>query len=198
MRPRHRAVILGLILPIALPGCEGASHDGRTEEEWVTIVRTGSGPDRIRAAAALGQMKARAPVTRSALVAGLADTSMAVAVWSARAMKHLEDASRHRERILLLLWRAVGDTAFDGREAALEALGMEPFHDPRSVALLVAALADPAVSMRATAASALSHLGSVAAPALDALHTALRDTNEMVRHEARHSIREISGEVLRH
>ena len=164
----------------------------------MTMLRTGSGVDRIRATAALGQMKARAPDTRSALVAGLADTSMAVAVWSARAMTHLEEASRHRERILLLLWRAAGDTAFDGREAALEALGMEPYQDPRSVALLVAALADPAPSTRATAASSLSHLGPVAAPALDALHAALRDSNEMVRHEVRHAIREISGEELRH
>ena len=113
-------------------------------------------------------------------------------------MTHLEEAREHRERVLSLLWRVARGSTSDARISALEALGLEPYRDPRSVPLLAQALEDSSVSARATAAVSLGMLESLGRPALDALHRALSDTSSMVVHEVRDAIRAISGERLQH
>lgn len=79
------------------------------------------------------------------------------------------------------------------RVAAIEVLGKEPYVDARSVPSLSGALRDPSPGVRATAALTLGRLGGTARPAVSALHDALRDTNELVRHEAQDAITAING-----
>lgn len=194
--PAGRKLIASVLL--ACIGCDEPTYDHKTESQWRAEFQTGSVERRIWAAGALGVMRAKSPKTRVALVAALDDSSEGVAVAAAKAMVHLSEATTHRERVLRLLLRVASQVQGPDRLSAMEALGLEPYQDARNVPVLVAALGDPQPAIRATAAMSLGMLGEAARPASDALHAALRDTHELVRHEIQDALRSITGERLKH
>ena len=181
-----------------LASCGPARYDNKTEREWLAEFRDGSTDQRVWAAGALARMDAVSEDTRRALQNALDDSSGAIAVAAAKALAPHEDARRHRSRILALLWQTASDTTAMSRLSALEALGLEPYHDARSVPVLATALQDHSPGVRATAAVTLGALGKLAISAEGALHDALADSNEMVRHESRDALNAITGERLQH
>lgn len=76
---------------------------------------------------------------------------------------------------------------------AIEALALEPYRDGRTIPVLIEVLHQSAGVTRASAAAALAQFGPRAAAAEEALHTALRDSSDAVRHEAQHALRSIEG-----
>lgn len=183
---------------LACLACGEARYDHKTESQWRAEFGNGPVERRIWAAGALGVMRARSPKTRASLVAALDESSEGVAVAAAKAMVHLPEATTHRERAISLLLRVASQVQGPDRLSAIEGLGLVPYHDARSVPVLIAALGDPQPAIRATAAMTLGMLGEAARPASDALHAALRDTHELVRHEIQDALRSITGERLIH
>ena len=179
-------------------GCNEARYDHKTESEWLSEFRSGSVDRRIWAAGALGIMGAKSPKTRSALVEALRDTSDGIAVAAAKALAHLPEASEHRAWVIGRLLQVASHVHGPDRLSAIEALGLKPYRDPRSLPMLIVALADTQPGMRATAAMTLGMLGETARPANNALHAALKDTHQMVRQEVQDAIRSITGERLEH
>ena len=106
----------------------------------------------------------------------------AVRVAAANSIARLHEGRDNRSLILVRLWRVALDTASEARVSAIEALGLKTYHDARSVPLLVAALRNQSAATRAAAALSLGELGPLAKPAVEALHQALRDSSETVRH----------------
>lgn len=183
---------------LACLACNEATYDHKTESQWLSEFRSGPVDRRIWAAGALGVMEAKSPKTRSALVAALADTSDGVAVAAAKAMAHLPESTDHRGRVIAFLLRIASEGNGPDRLSAIEALGLKPYRDRRSLPVLIVALRDTQPGMRATAAMSLGMLGDAARPANDALHAALKDTHQMVRQEVQDAIRSITGERLEH
>lgn len=195
--PRAGRKLTALVL-LACIACDESTYDHKTESQWLAEFQAGPVEGRIWAAGALGVMRAKSPKTRHALVAALGDASDGVAVAAAKAMVHLPEATTHRERVIGLLLRVTSQGRGPDRLSAIEALGLNPYQDARSVPVLIAALGDAQPGIRATAAMSLGMLGETARPASDALHAALRDTHELVRHEIQDALRSITGEQLLH
>lgn len=186
-------LVVAIILA-ALAGC-GFGEDRfeyKTERQWVSALRSGSVQDRVWAAGALGRMKAESPAARDALIAALQDSSDAVSIAAAEALSG-SIGSQVRDYVLMRVWPLAGNEHSPDRMAAVEVLARPAYSDPRSVPILVKALRDPSPGVRATAAMTLGRLGELAQPSVSALHETLRDTNELVRHEAQDAITAING-----
>jgi HEAT repeat protein len=190
--------VVAAVLAAAACDLREPRYEYKTEREWVGILTDGKTNERVWAAGALEGMKAKSDAARSALLAASRDTTTAVSVAAIHALGVLRDSRVSRELVLSRVWRVASDSLAQSRVRALEALGLEHYADDRSVPILVAALRDRAADVRATAALSLGQLGSRARAALPALHTALGDTNDLVRVETRHAITAISGEKLPH
>lgn len=186
---RGRAVRIALMLAAA---CGEERFESRTESQWVSTLRSGATKERIWAAGALGRMKAQSTAAQDALIAALQDSSDAISIAAADAIA-ATGGSDVRDYVLTRVFPLARNEHSPERVAAIEVLGKEPYADARSVPILVGALRDPSPGVRATAAMTLGRLGGAARPAVSALHEVLRDTNELVRHEAQDAITAISG-----
>lgn len=187
----RRVVTVGALA--VLLACGGDDRfEYRTERQWVAALRSGSVQDRAWAAGALGRMKAESQAARDALIAALRDSSDAVSIAAAEALSG-SIGSQVRDYVLTRVWPLASDEHSPERVAAVEVLGRPAYADPRSVPVLVNALRDPSPGVRATAALTLGRLGELAETSVSALHEALRDTNELVRHEAQDAITAING-----
>lgn len=184
---------LAVVCIATAAACNERRYDYRTEKEWVAELNARNAQRRAWAANALGAMGAKSDATLHALVEALNDRSSTVRVNAAKALAKLDEGTHHRDRILLMLWRAVQDPRDEAQLTAAEALGLERYRDDRSVPILIAALQDSSAAMRATAAASLRQFGKRAQSAVPALQAALRDTNEMVQHEARDALATIAG-----
>lgn len=189
MRIEHSALVVLLVAT----ACNERRYDYKTEKEWVAELNSNDAQRRAWAANALGAMGPKSDATLHALSEALSDESSTVRVNAAKALSALDEADHHRDRILIMLWRIVGDPRDEAQLIAAEALALERYRDDRSVAILVAALKDSSPAMRATAAASLRQFGSRARSAVPALQAALRDTNEMVQHEVRDALATIAG-----
>ena len=186
----RRAILIGAVALIT--ACGEERYEYKTERQWVAALRSGSVEDRVWAAGALGRMEAESQAARDALIAALQDSSDAISIAAAEALSSTMGAEV-RDYVLTRVWPLASNEHSPDRMAALEVLGQPAFADRRSVPILMNALRDPSPAIRATAAMTLGLLSELAAQAGPALHEALRDTNELVRHEAQDAITSISG-----
>lgn len=173
--------------------CNEPRYQYKTEKEWLSELRADEARRRAWAADALGEMDAKSNETRHALLQALNDESAAVRVNVAKSLAKLDEGRHHRFEILQMLWKVAADSFSNVQLTAMEALALEPYQDQRSLPLFLAALKDNSAAMRAAAAAGLGQFRSRAKSAVPDLQAALRDTNEMVRDEARHALAAITG-----
>ena len=187
-----RCLVTGALAIMAACGFGEERFEYKTESQWVSTLRAGTAKERIWAADALGRMKAKSAAARDALVAALQDSSDAISIAAADAIAST-GGSDVRDYVLTRVLPLAKNEHSPDRVAALEVLGREPYLDARSVPILIGALRDPSPGVRATAAMTLGRLGESAQGAVSALHEVLRDTNDLVRHEAQDAITAING-----
>lgn len=193
--------LTGMTLITALTvtsACNERRYDYRTESEWRDELRSSDERRRLWAAGALAAMDAKSDETRHALVNALEDTSASVRIAVAKALSERHEGRTLRGYILGILWRTAVDSTSETRVSALEALGLEPYHDARSLPILIAALRDPSAATRATAAVSIGMFRYKARPAESALQALMQDSSEVVRHEARDALTAITGRKYEH
>lgn len=172
--------------------CNEPRYQSKTERQWRSELEGGDDQTRRWAAAALRAMNASSEETDHALVAAFYDPSDAVSVAAATALASRPDGTELRDVILERLWK-VARSVRGPRIEALDALALETYRHPGTIAILVEVLADSSPALRATAAASLRAFGKAAAAAVPALQAVLRDTNELVRHEATDALSAIAG-----
>ena len=188
----NRLSAVGALAILGACGFGEPRYEYKTERQWIAALRQGTIQDRAWAAGALGRMKAESQPAREALIAALQDSSDALSIAAAEALS-VSIGSQVRDYVLTRVWPLATNEHSPERMAALEVLGKEAYADSRSIPILVKALLDPSPGIRATAAMTLGLLGESAEAAVPALHAALRDTNDLVRHEAQDAITAING-----
>ena len=198
LSPLFVAHVIVAIALLAAVGCDEPRYQYKTERQWRDELQSGDAKKREWAANALAEMDASADATRHALVRALEDTSVSVRVAVAKALAKRYDGRALRDYILDILWRVAADRTSPARISALEALGLEAYQDQRSLPLLMQTLADPSPAIRATAAVSIGMFNEKAKSAEAALQAMMRDTNEVVRHEARDALTAITGRKYEH
>lgn len=182
----------------ALAACSERQYQYKTEKEWVAELGAKEPRRRVGAADALGAMEASSDETRRALVGALSDQSSTVRVYAAKSLSRLKESGELRTTILDMLLREASDTLSEAQLGALEALAIEEYRDERSLPVLVAALKNRSAATRATAAASLGQFGDRAETTVLALQAVLRDSSEVVQHEARDALAAITGRRKSH
>ena len=190
-------VVIAITL-LATSACDQPRYQHKTERQWRDELQSGEVDRRLWAANALAEMDASSDATRHALVRALEDTSVSVRVAAAKALAKRYDGRALRDYILDILSRPAADSTSPARISALEALGLEAYQHERSLPLLMQTLTDPSPAIRATAAVSLGMFKDKAKSAEVALEALMRDTNEIVRHEARDALSAITGRKYEH
>ena len=187
-----------LAVLVLLSGCHEPRYLEKTEKQWVAELESGDVRSRAWAAGALENMDARSDRARHALVLALNDSAEVVQVAAMKALARREEGRGRRESIVIRLWQIARDSSSDAQIGALEALAREPYQDDRSIDVLMGALRHSSEAIRATAASSLRQFGPRAARAETVLHELLRDSSEIVRHEADDALKAMKREGDRH
>ena len=190
MRPRPRTVILGLILPIALPGCESASRHEHERFELAMLERLESPhpTERFQAVTALSDV-ALTGRGMAGLRRALGDPDVRVRLAAAGTLASTSHAPELRAPVRPILLGALREADPAVRASALRTMVLEPWRDSLTAGLMIPLLRDTAMDVRATAAQALSVLGRDARSAIPALEKASRDSVAYVRDEVRNAIR---------
>ena len=164
-------------------GCSDPGYKGRSSDQWIATLKTGSTTERVDAVFALGHVLEVAPGSRKvtrALVSALRDTADDVRVAAATGLRR---AGPLAVRAIPLLGDLLADTAHaDVRERAAVALGDVGRNAPQQATeLLRRGMADQSPSVRTAAARALGGLGGGARAAIPELIEAAKAGDPQLR-----------------
>lgn len=153
-------------------------YRGQRLSQYVQALRHRTSERRVRAAAALGEMRLPAPAALEALAAALGDPSNEVRQEAQSALAAIGPAG------IPYLTSALGDADAAVRGHAASALGRIAQDDRAAIPPLIRALRDTAPAVAARAATALGYCGTAARTAVPELTWALQSSHAEVRSAA--------------
>ena len=169
---------------------EETRFTGRTREEWVAVLDSGSRRQRSHAAWALSQFAVQEAGPQNTMLwlnelyLLVESDSPSVRYWGlvglGQFLTKIDAGHPARDTAVQVLSAGLKDRSPGARLAAAEALGRAG-QGNKALPVLVAALADSQEATRIQAVMALENLGQTAQPALPELKAAMTDASEYVK-----------------
>ena len=182
--------LVALFLILATTACLKAAEESRAQQA-VHDVYNGLPPQKSAAIALLVRDQRPTAKTIAALRYAASDSEPRIRVAALRGLVTLKTPT---DTMRAVLFRALGDDDERVRYAAVAILSADEYRDVLFLGALVIALRDSSsAAVRAAAAVAIGLLGEGARPALADLARATRDSNAIVKHQARDAIRIITS-----
>lgn len=188
-----RNVALMALAGSMLLGCATPAEQRRIAAALASLNAPGV-TTRLNAVVTLGHKRHSHEIVEG-LIGALGDSVPAIRVAALQALERIGASEVTMKPLLEAILR---DPNPGVRYAAVMMYMNDRYRDKSTLGLMRQALRDSAATVRAAAAVAIGQLGEAGSAALDDLAVATRDPDEMVRHEARDAIDNITGERRHH